>query len=737
MAKGALDDLYVSLSLDMAQFDRDLAAADAKIESAVKQLGKSGRLDKLRMEVDQAGFADAGNNVAAITNKMQHLSGIIINQREKVNALGIAYTETAKRLGSNSAESQRLEGRYLQEQLALRNLLQDYQRARVARIELEKAPSTVMWENFTKNIGLYTAAAVASVAALAAQTLRLGVAWGQAVNDIEDMTGMNSQSASRLLGVGRIVGIQNEEMVGLLAKLARTVGTANKARADSVDGKPADDVFSRYNIAITDANGSLLDYEAIMQNIIEVHRSMADGIEKTSMEMDIFGKSGYKVNDLLNLSNKTYQEYRDTVDAIGATLRDSSQKYEDFNRQVNTAKLAIDGTAATIAGDMVPQMENVAGITIDAAKAFNSLSKEMRNAVYFGMFEGMTANPLLLVPGKIAEIILLYKELQKVSSQPVNAPDASAQLAKVDAAKRAADLKAEISAAEQKKSIDLEILRISGTTAEVQRAELQKHLEDMKKAGASQLDIWRLQAEKETEIKRQQGLMQLQIMTDVFGTELEKQLLAIDMKAEAYKKAGFSELETTRLIEQQKSELIKKYAEQAAAATRSAFMGAYGSVVGEVQQAILEGKDGSAALSKAMDKYNKRRDAERQAIDLVGSAVGVRDTSILQAPDPMIEIKRQMDKYYEAKYASSQREYPEDKVRGGMQQNKDPRFNPQGGDKVIPGQNLSLSMPISVNVNGMDATSAMQLGEIAAQQIIPKVEVAIGNAATQYGRNTV
>lgn len=715
MGKGALDDLYVSLSLDMAQFDRDLAAADAKIESAVKQLGKSGRLDKLRMEVDQAGFADAGNNVAAITNKMQHLSGIILNQREKVSALGLAYTETAKRLGSNSAESQRLEGRYLQEQLALRNLLQDYQRARVARLELEKAPSTVMWENFTKNIGLYTAAAVASVTALAAQTVRMGVAWGQAVNDIEDMTGMNSQSASRLLGVGRIVGIQNEEMVGLLAKLARSVGTANKARAESVDGKPADDVFARYNISITDASGALLDYEAILQNIIEVHRNMADGIEKTSMEMDIFGKTGYKVNDLLNLSSKTYQEYRDTVDAIGATLKGSSQKYEDFNRQVNMAKLAMDGTAATLAGDVVPQMESLTSITVDAAKAFNSLSQETRKSIYYGMFEGATANPLLFLPGKIAELIYLYKEWQKVSAGPVNAPDASAQLAKVDAAKRAAELKAEISAAEQKKNIDLEILKISGTTAEVQRAELQKRIDDLKKAGASQLDIWRVQAEKETEIQRQEGLTQLQMWTDVFGTELEKQLLAIDAKEYAYKKAGFSELATTRMIEQQKAEIIQKYAEQAASAARSAFMGAYGGVVGEVQQAILEGKSSGQALSEAMNRYEKRKSAERQAIDLVGGAIGVRETRLLQAPDPRTEIQRQIDKYYEAMSSSSGRIPMDGRVDSFKQM-----LQQAGLAKESDSGPIYITVPVSID--------GQQVGQAAARVILPKLQ----NNPTDY-----
>ena len=733
MGKSALDELYVSLSLDMAQFDRDLAAADAKIEQAVKKLGKTGRLDKLRMDVDQAGFANAEGSIDGLTNKLQGLSNLIFSQRERVNLLGVAHAETAKRLGANNAESQRLEERYLREQLTLRNLVQDYQRVRLARLELEKAPSTVAWENFTKNIGVYAAVAVASLTALAAQTIQMGVAWGQAVNDIEDMTGMNSQSASRLLGVGRIVGIQNEEMVGLLAKLAKSVGATSKARSSSQDGKLSDDVFSRYNIAITDASGALLDYEAILQNIMEVHRGMSDGIEKTSMEMEIFGKTGYKVNDLLNLSNKTYQEYRNTVDAIGATLKDSSQKFEDFNRHLNTGKLALEGTAATVAGDMVPHVENLAGITVDAAKAFNSLSKETRGAIYFGMFEGLTANPLLIVPGKIIEIIALYKEWQRVAAQPVaNESETLAKTAGENATRRAAELKAEIAAAEQKKSIDLEILKISGTTADVQRAELQKHLDDLKKAGASQLDIWRLQAEKEEDIQRQQALTQLQIRTDVFGTELEKQLLAIDMKAEAYKKAGFSELETTRLIEQQKAETIKKYAEQAAAATRSAFMGAYGSVVGEVQQAILEGKNSSAALSEAMDRYNKRRAAEREAIDLVGGAVGIRDTRLLQAPDPMIEIRKQMEKYYEAISASARRNFlgkdPDDKTGDGGQRGQggqDPRFDSKGGDRVIPGQNIFVTVPVSID--------GQQVGQAAAKVILPAVQNAVNSNPTAFG----
>ena len=56
----------------------------------------------------------------------------------------------------------------------------------------------------------------------------------------------------------------------------------------------------------------------------------------------------------------------------------------------------------------------------------------------------------------------------------------------------------------------------------------------------------------------------------------------------------------------------------------------------------------------------------------------------------------------------------------------------QTGNGAPVNQNQTINVPVTVNVNGMDATSAHQLGEIAAGEIIPRVEAAINGAATQY-----
>ena len=239
-------------------------------------------------------------------------------------------------------------------------------------------------------------------------------------------------------------------------------------------------------------------------------------------------------------------------------------------------------------------------------------------------------------------------------------------------------------------------------------------------AGASQLDIWRLQAEKESEIQRQEAMSQLQIWTDVFGTELEKQLLAINMKADAYRRAGFSELETTRLIEQQKTDIIRKAAESAGAAARSAFMSAYGGVVGEVQEAILSGQDAGTALDKAMEKYNKRKDAERTAIDMVGNAMGIRDLNLLQSPDPMVEIQKQIAKYYEAMYTSALRGYPEQAIRGNIDASRQ-NGGFLGGSGPRTQDNSSSTYSITVNVSREPGDNEEALANKVAKRILDEV----------------
>lgn len=207
--------------------------------------------------------------------------------------------------------------------------------------------------------------------------------WAAAVNELEDSTGMAAESASKLLAMGQYVGISTEEMGSALNKMAKNAMTA----AVSIDtaaasGGTSSDVFTRFGIQILDTNGKLLSSEQIMDNVAAKHRSLANGVEKTAMEMAIFGRSGAKLNDLLNMSTQEMQEVKDMAQKTGLVLsHDTSQGFENAEFAVNKSKMALQGLAASIGAQMLPEIKKLTDFMVDATEKFASLDEEERRNI--------------------------------------------------------------------------------------------------------------------------------------------------------------------------------------------------------------------------------------------------------------------------------------------------------------------------------------------------------------------
>lgn len=208
--------------------------------------------------------------------------------------------------------------------------------------------------------------------------------WAAAVNDLEDKTNMSAESASRLLAVGEFVGLATEDMSGAMAKMSKTAYTAAKAiEMAATSGSESQDVFTKFGIQIMDNNNRLLSAEQILANVTEKHRAMANGVEKTAMEMEIFGRSGAKLNDLLNLTEDQFQAVYQSAEKTGLVLdHKTTQAFEDAEFEINASKQALKGLAVSIGAQMLPQFQALAEGTRDVARWFAELTPEQRqNAV--------------------------------------------------------------------------------------------------------------------------------------------------------------------------------------------------------------------------------------------------------------------------------------------------------------------------------------------------------------------
>lgn len=205
------------------------------------------------------------------------------------------------------------------------------------------------------------------------QCTTVGFQWGAVVNDIRDKTGVTDAVASQLAGVAQIVGLSGQEMGQALsvmsnnaAKAAISINDANAA------GKTSNDVFTRWGITILDDNGKLLAADQIYSNIARRHREMANGAEKTAMEMELMGRSGTKLNDLLNLSEQQVQDYTKALSNAGLVMQgDMSQAFEDTEQKGRLVDAMFQGLYTKINESLLPAIDLLYDAEIQLGNAFS------------------------------------------------------------------------------------------------------------------------------------------------------------------------------------------------------------------------------------------------------------------------------------------------------------------------------------------------------------------------------
>lgn len=209
--------------------------------------------------------------------------------------------------------------------------------------------------------------------------------WAAAVNDIEDKTGMAGQSASKLLYIAKAVGLETADAADAVTKMSRSVAQAvEQQEKATIAGRESVDVYTKYGIAIKDANGNMLSTTQILANIAEKHRAMANGIQKTNMEMEIFGRSGAKLNDMLNLTSEQIAKMTENAHRAGLVMDgETTQAWEDLTIQMNETKMVMMGVAVQIGNALLPSIKELARMISNGAKKFSNLSETEKEVIMF------------------------------------------------------------------------------------------------------------------------------------------------------------------------------------------------------------------------------------------------------------------------------------------------------------------------------------------------------------------
>lgn len=211
--------------------------------------------------------------------------------------------------------------------------------------------------------GKATAVGLAAVTAAAtAASVAIGVAVKGAIDHADELSkasqkiGVSVEALSRLEYAAQLSDVSLEQLTAGLRQFSKAIVEA------STNGKsgPAG-VFSALGIAVKDAAGNLRSNEQLFGDVAERFARMEDGALKTSIAMQLFGKSGSDLIPLLNSGRTGLADMAAEADRLGVTITGKTAAgAEAFNDTLTKIGAVLQGVTNKVMEAALPAMQSLA-----------------------------------------------------------------------------------------------------------------------------------------------------------------------------------------------------------------------------------------------------------------------------------------------------------------------------------------------------------------------------------------
>lgn len=160
--------------------------------------------------------------------------------------------------------------------------------------------------------------------------------------------GVSTQEASRLTAALKRMGIEGDEASQMFGIFSKNIVASTAALGKNADG------FSKLGVSTKDASGKQKDFNTILFEVADRFKKMPDGIDKTAIALELFGRQGKELIKVLNLGGEGIKELEKKADELGLTLNETTinrvaafiESQKKLKEQTDVLKIAI-GTATT------------------------------------------------------------------------------------------------------------------------------------------------------------------------------------------------------------------------------------------------------------------------------------------------------------------------------------------------------------------------------------------------------
>lgn len=306
-----IDELYISLGLDIARLQLDFDTAGKTVSQAVARLGSKANQIKLKMDVDLAKLEGVGSELDKLKIKHQAINQQLDIQRKKEEILAAVLRDAQKTSGKDSDAAHRAETNLLKQQrivaqteAEVRKLNADMQKlggtitqttakagsfGTTMTAGLAKAKSGV--SSLTGGFSLLSAKAAAAMAILSTGAGLFSLTKGamEAGENFYRLTKRLHASAAEAGQLNRtfqLAGMDVMSVIPLIARLDKQVELAGESGNDTTKA------MERFGISLLDSAGNLLPLNEQLSQLAKGYAYAIEMGQEEAYTAEVLGARG-------------------------------------------------------------------------------------------------------------------------------------------------------------------------------------------------------------------------------------------------------------------------------------------------------------------------------------------------------------------------------------------------------------------------------------------------------------
>lgn len=373
-----IDELYLSLGLDIAQLQLDFDTAGKTVSQAMARLNSKETQLKLRMDIDLTKLDEAGTELDKVEVKYKAINRQLDIQRQKEEILAAVLKDAQKTSGMDSGAASRAETNLLKQQrivaqteAELRRLGKAYgtlgqqmaaagQQAETfgARMQRGIAQAHTGLTKLSNGFSLLNAKTAAVMAAVSTGaglfTLTKGaMEAGENIYRLSKRLHASAGEAAQLNRTFQLAGMDVMTVIPLIAKLDKQIESAGTS------GNETTEALARFGVTIQDQQGNLLPLNEQLAELAKGYQYAVDMGQEEAYTAEVLGARGAALVPLL-------EQYQDLMQ-ISANVKttgllnpeESHQtwlEWKQMEMELGQLKGAIGAALLPVSKELMPEV---------------------------------------------------------------------------------------------------------------------------------------------------------------------------------------------------------------------------------------------------------------------------------------------------------------------------------------------------------------------------------------------